>query len=175
MPARPHHCTVGARTLPLLLALLLAPAPIVAWAPPAGAAEGVAPTAAHATATTEELAFYGLINEARAAHGLGVVQYDPALSAAAADWAAVMAGTGVLAHDPDLVANIDAAVGPNWTHYGGNVGMGGDVAGLHAASMASPTHAANVLGPYDRVGVGVVWSGSTLWLSIIFLGGGSPA
>jgi len=157
--------------LPLLLALLVAPAPIVAWAPPAGAAT----IAEHATTTTEELAFYGLVNEARAAHGLGPLQYDPALSAAAADWAAVMAGTGVLAHDPDLVANIDAAVGPDWTYYGGNVGMGGDVAGLHAAFMASGTHAANVLGPYDRVGVGVVWSGSTMWVNFIFLGGGSPA
>ncbi len=179
-----RHITTRTRSSLFVLALLagLAPtgasaanaAPVATVATVAtGAAALPAPGAVvtPADASTDEQLFHSLLDEARAAQGLGPLQYDPGLATVAADWAATMAGTGVLAHNPDLVVDIDAAVGPDWTYYGGNVGVGYDVVGLHQAFLASPTHAANVYGPYNRVGVGIAWSASTMWVSIVFLGG----
>lgn len=46
--------------------------------------------------------------------------------------------------------------------------MGGTVDGLHIAFMNSPGHRANVLGDYDKAGIGVVMSGSTMFVTEIF-------
>jgi uncharacterized protein YkwD len=50
------------------------------------------------------------------------------------------------------------------------VGTGGDVDSLHGAFMGSPGHRANVLnGEYDYVGIGLVRTGGTIWVSIVFV------
>jgi len=48
------------------------------------------------------------------------------------------------------------------------VGVGGDVAALHQAFWNSPGHRANMLGDYNRVGVGVVNS-DRLWVTFTFV------
>jgi hypothetical protein len=49
-----------------------------------------------------------------------------------------------------------------------NSGEGPSVDSVNAAFMASPSHRDNILGPYSQVGVGVVWTGSTLWVAEVF-------
>ena len=50
--------------------------------------------------------------------------------------------------------------------------MGGDVAGLHQAFMASAGHRANILGDYNYVGVGTAFSADDyLYVTVIFMKG----
>jgi uncharacterized protein YkwD len=54
---------------------------------------------------------------------------------------------------------------------GENVGMGADVDSVHQALMASSPHRRNMLdGAFDLVGIGVVRSGSGIWMSMVFVG-----
>jgi hypothetical protein len=130
----------------LLLALVLAAGALVAPARPAAAA--VDPTAA-------ERQFLVLLNQQRASAGLQPLVLDPALSGVARRWSLQLAAQP-LAHNPALRQAVDASVTGGWSRLGENVGVGGDVAGLHRAFWRSPAHRANILGGYTRVGIGVV-------------------
>jgi hypothetical protein len=60
--------------------------------------------------------------------------------------------------------------GLNASSLGENVGMGGDVAGLHDALMNSPHHRENILDPaFNQVGIGVIVSGGTVFVTEDFL------
>ncbi|MGH2722133.1 MAG: CAP domain-containing protein, partial [Actinomycetota bacterium] len=111
-----------------------------------------------------ERGFLELINAERAAAGLGVLTLDTQLSNVARDHSGRMAGEGTIFHNLDLGTIVTGA----WKLLGENVGMGGTVAGLHKAFMASPKHKENVLGTYDRAGLGVVIEGSTIYVTEVF-------
>jgi hypothetical protein len=162
------------------IVLLAAPLLVIATARPSSAA--VAPAAAEAQ-------FLSLINASRQANGLGALAPDAALAGVARAWSASMSAvhqvTGdpvikplspnncalsSLCHRPDLVAAV-AAIEPKWALVGENIGYGFDVAGLHDAFMRSPGHKANILGKYNRVGIGVVLEGSAIWVTVDFLQG----
>lgn len=145
-----------------MLAIVLAT--LVDWAPPAQSAPA-----------DDERTFYELTNSARAANGLGALQYDVLSANVARTWSTVMATTGVLAHNPSLTLQLDTLVTASWTRYGENVGygLGIDVPALHQAFMDSSGHRSNILGPFNRVGVGAVRSGDLLWVTVIFLNGPS--
>src|SRR5690349_19293875 len=100
----------------------------------------------------QERQFLTLLNQERVNAGLAPLVRDSGLDAVAQAWSGHMASTGVLAHRTNLAEAI-ASVEPQWRRGGENVGVGGDVPSLHRAFMNSPGHRANVLGPYDRVGV----------------------
>jgi hypothetical protein len=110
--------------------------------------------------------FVARINDLRASQGLSQLVVDPALVSIAADWTEHMAATNTLSHRPNLA---DVAPG-DWTKLGENVGYGGAVATLHTAFVNSPGHYANLVNPgYQYIGVTVVMSGSTMWVTENFM------
>jgi len=128
--------------------------------------------AAPAGATTaEEVALYDATNGSRAGQGLGALQFDAGASRVALAWAQHLAASGSLRHNPNLAADVDR-VEPRWTRIGENVGVGSGVDAIQAAFMASPAHRANVVGRFNRVGVGAVrGADGRLWVVVVFVEG----
>ncbi len=122
------------------------------------------------SAATAEVDFLRRLNTERASAGLAPLVRDSGLDGVARAWSAQMARENRLYHRPDLGPAVQA-VEPRWQRAGENVGYGGSVDSLHRAFMNSPGHRANVLGDYNRVGVGVVVNGSTIWVTFNFLKG----
>jgi hypothetical protein len=119
-----------------------------------------------------ESQFLSMLNGERVAAGMPPLVRDGGLDGVARSWSATMMREDHLYHRPNLVAAIDGAVTKSWTRIGENVGVGGSVERLHAAFMNSPGHKANVLGDYNRVGVGVVVEGDgTIWVTFNFMKG----
>jgi uncharacterized protein YkwD len=81
-----------------------------------------------------------------------------------------MAGSG-LGHNPDLGGDLERAGIGGWRTCGENVGYGSSVDQIHTLFMGSEGHRANILNPaYGQVGIGVVRSGGTVWVTIDFVG-----
>ncbi len=150
-----------ARIVAVLLAALLAAAASFALAPPAGADN-----------LSDEARLYELQNQARAEHGLAPLAYDAAAVGVARGWAGELARSGNLRHNPNLVAEADAHITNQWTRLGENVGYSSNIDQVFTAYMNSPGHRANILGDYNRVGVGAVRDGAgRLWTTIVFMKG----
>ena len=63
----------------------------------------------------------------------------------------------------------------NASSLGENVGMGGDVATINDALMNSPHHLENIMDPaFNQVGIGVIVSGGTVYVTEDFLHSKSP-
>ena len=150
----------------------------IAAAPIAQAGAAPDPTASGAE-------FFGLLNQTRAGNARAELSRDPGLDALALAWSTHMAdvydATGVvytagvndcskiaLCHRPDLTHGLDV-IEPNWQGGAENIGVGGDVQSLHNALVSSPGHFANMIGNYNRVGVGVVVRGDRMWVTFDFL------
>ena len=158
--------------------LLLAPAAAVTLS--AGAASA---TPASDGVETQLLT---MLNTARQGAGLAPLAADAAIAQVARAWSGHMVGVHARTGDPVVKAaapsdceqsslchnpNLGPAVGalvPGWTRIGENIGVGGDPAAVNAALLASPGHFANIMGDYNRVGVGVVMEGTTLWATFDF-------
>lgn len=124
-----------------------------------------APVAAMADAVADEGRFVELINESRRQAGAAPLVIDDTLVEAARAHSNWMADEGRIFHNPDL-----DEVAEGWSTLGENVGRGGDVESLHAAFMASDGHRANLLNPiFDKIGVGVVWSDGTPYVTEVFM------
>jgi uncharacterized protein YkwD len=127
---------------------------------------------AHAAPGSDELDFWNRTNTARAENGLGPLEWDEAAANVARGWSSNMAATQTLAHNPNLVDDINNNVTTDWTRIGENVGYGPTVSSLQTAFMNSPGHRANVLGDYNRVGIGVVRDAhGTIWVTLDFVNG----
>ncbi|HEY2430654.1 MAG TPA: CAP domain-containing protein [Acidimicrobiales bacterium] len=92
-----------------------------------------------------------LTNADRAAHGLPPLVVSAGLTRAAQTWSDFELSIGTLEH----VGFPAVFLAPTWQAWGENVGMGGNPGQINAAFMASPSHEANILGNYNRIGVGV--------------------
>jgi uncharacterized protein YkwD len=147
-------------------------------------------TASHAATdpSTAGDQFFTLLNSTRTTLGHAELQRDPSLDVLALDWANHMAdvydtthtvrtaglpssncdAVSALCHRPSLGAS-GAAIEPAWRAIGENVGTGGDVAKLHEAFVASAGHFANIIGNYNRVGIGVVVRNERIWVTFNFL------
>ncbi len=114
----------------------------------------------------DEAGFLARLNDLRTSQGLPALASNSALTGVARAWAGSMAAAGTISHNPSL-----AAQGPsNWARLGENVGMGPSVVSLHNAFVTSPSHFANMVNAhYDSVGVGVVMSGSTMYVTVNFM------
>jgi hypothetical protein len=123
-----------------------------------------------ASPSTDEGAFLTQLNQERQRRGLTPLVLDNPLAATARDWSQTMAARNQLSHDPGLAADA-TAVEPSWRRVAENVGVGYSVQSLHDAFMGSSGHRANILGPYNRVGIGVVHSGGKIWVTVRFLEG----
>jgi cysteine-rich secretory family protein len=112
----------------------------------------------------DEQRFVQLINQSRGEAGLPPLSIDAQLVSGARIHSVEMAQQGTIFHNPGLAASVP----DNWTRLGENVGMGGGVDTLHQAFMNSPGHRANVLGDYDRVGIGITMLGSVVFVTEVF-------
>jgi uncharacterized protein YkwD len=86
------------------------------------------------------------VNQARTAHGLKPYKESARLYRVAHTWAAHMAQTQTLAHNPNAFAQIGAKC-PQWTHLGENVGdeIGESAAWLFNLYMSDAPHRQNIL------------------------------
>ena len=91
------------------------------------------------------------------------LQVDGALSKPALAHSEQMAGAGTIFHTASLWSL--AALVPNWEKVGENVGMGPTWQSVEAALEHSPDHLANMLGTYDLVGIGVVDTGTEVYVT----------
>ena len=139
----------------LTVGALIALSPMAGWTP-AGAI------------TAEEQAFLEAVNSSRVAAGLAPLTYSEELSALADLHSAQMASSGTIYHSTDLGSKV-GTVYANWTRAGENVGKGGSVESIHAAMLASPSHAANIYGDYNLIGIGVETNpGGVMFVTEIF-------
>src|SRR3954447_9013375 len=127
---------------------------------------------AQAAPGSEELDFLNRTNDARAQNGLAPLQWDEAAANVARGWSSQMAASQTLSHNGNLSNDIGNTVTADWTRIGENVGYGPSVGKLQNAFMNSSGHRANVLGDYNRVGIGVVRDGKgTIWVTLDFVKG----
>lgn len=153
--------TFAQRSVAVLLAALVAVTASVALAP-----------AASAGTVEDEARLFELHNQARAAAGLAPFAYDSAAVGVARGWAQELARSGNLRHNPDLVNAVNAYVTTSWSRIGENVGFASGPDQLHNAFMGSSAHRANILGDYNRVGIGAARDAAgRLWTAVVFIKG----
>lgn len=111
-----------------------------------------------------EQGFLELLNQSRANAGLGPLAVDGQLVENARAHSSQMASAGSIFHNSQLPNQITG----NWQTLGENVGTGGSTGSVHEAFMASASHRANLLGDYDRVGVGAVVLDGTIFVTQVF-------
>jgi len=134
------------------------------------------PSEAPASAQTWELAaeedLLARHNAHRIANGFAPLVRDPSLDAVARDWTVQMATSEVLSHRTDLREAVETNVTTQWQRIGENVGWGPNSDWLHDAFVASPGHNANILGDYNRIGIGATLDDDgDLWVTVNFLNG----
>src|SRR5579859_1362842 len=154
---------LGSRRITGLVAtVVLAAAMVAPW---------VAAPSAHADSRSDAMAFVGPINALRAARGLAPLTVDTRLTGLATWWSGKMAAAAFLSHNGSLASMLPAG----WTLGGENVGTGPSSGSLESAFENSPEHFANMMRPeFTAIGVGVVWSGSTMWVTEDFTAGVAP-
>ena len=94
-----------------------------------------------------EAALIRYVNAARQAHGIPALTNAVGTNDLARRWAARMAGTSVLAHNPSLTSQLPGAGSPSWRVVAENVGYASACSPkqLFDAYMASSGHRANIL------------------------------
>jgi Cysteine-rich secretory protein family len=146
-----------------LAVVLLAGGLLLGTGHPASAASAV--SAATAASGTQEpgtaASFAANINDERASNHRPRLAISSALTAAAESWAASMARSNTLEHNPRLSSEVSG-----WQYLGENVGVGYSASQLESAFWDSPGHRSNILDlDFTRVGVGVVDVGGKLWVA----------
>lgn len=110
-----------------------------------------------------ESEFRGLINSYRSSNGMSKMSKNGDLKSRARWWAKSMAQSGKLSH-----SNLGSIV-PPWATAGENVGTGGSVSSVFGLLKGSSGHAANMLGDFTHMGVGVwVDSNGKIWTAHVF-------
>lgn len=124
------------------------------------------------TFNAAERGFTSKMNQERKERGLGTMKLDPELSRAAMKHTREMTGTDTLHHTTSTALTRRVT---NWVTLGENVGVGAEVATLHAAFMASPAHKDNILhSSFNNVGVGVGKASGRMWVTVIFEARSNP-
>lgn len=136
------------------------PAPPPAPAPPPGPA-----LSSSSSAEAEVLSF---INARRSEHGLAPVRRNGCLDGISRSWSFEMARRQDLAHNPSAASQAGSCVA--WTSAGENVGYASSAARVNQLWWASGSHHDAILGPYTQVGIGAVWDGSKMWVTVDFVG-----
>jgi hypothetical protein len=120
-----------------------------------------------AALSTQAEQLFALANQTRTAHGLGRLEWDPALAAAALKHCQRMSVEGPIAHryagELDLTERAGLA-GAHFSLIEENIAVGAYPASIHEGWMQSPDHRANLLNnQVDRVGVAVVARGGVIY------------
>ncbi|HVE47553.1 MAG TPA: CAP domain-containing protein [Acidimicrobiales bacterium] len=122
------------------------------------------PGAAQAAAGDDEKGFLALVNQERAARGLGRLVAADDLVAVARRHSARMAARNEVFHNSNLSSEVEG-----WELLGENVGLGPTVREVHEALMASKVHRDVILHPrFTELGVGVVLAGGEMWVTEVF-------
>jgi uncharacterized protein YkwD len=109
-----------------------------------------------------------LTNEDRADRDRDELRLNDRLSRYARRHSREMAERGELFHTPDLA---DKLRGTGWSIGAENVGTGRSLDALEDAFMASRPHRKNILwAGFERTAIGVVESGGSFWVTVIFYG-----
>ena len=109
-----------------------------------------------------------LTNEDRADRDRDELRLNDRLSRYARRHSRDMAEQGELFHTPDLA---DKLRGTGWAIGAENIGMGPSLEALEDAFMASRPHRKNILrAGFERTAIGVVESGGSYWVTVIFYG-----
>ncbi len=117
----------------------------------------------------DEARALALVNGERAKAGVAALQLSGGARSVAREWSGHMAAHG-MSHNPDLGGDLGRA-GIGWRSIGENVGYGGSVDHVHGMFMGSGGHRANILkSTFTHVGIGVVRSGSQVWVTMVFYG-----
>jgi hypothetical protein len=124
-------------------------------------------TAVASASPSEESEFVSLINQSRASAGLSALTVHNDLVIGARNHTAEMIPTGTIFHSTSSQLS---AVTTGWAVLGENVGKGPNPSVLHQAFLASPSHKANILGSFDRVGVGVAHDAEgRVYVTVMFM------
>jgi hypothetical protein len=119
--------------------------------------------------SSQEADFVSRINAVRASHGAGPLSVNGTLTSVARNWAGYMAGQGAISHNPNLSSQAPS----DWTRLGENVGMGPSVDSIEQAFINSSHHFENMINPaFTSIGVGVVASGGSLYVTEDYMTGG---
>jgi uncharacterized protein YkwD len=150
----------------LILSLMLAGPAF--WAQAERPSQGDAPSVLHIEA--EQL--FAMANRSRAAQGVGLLKWDPALTAAALDHCQRMAAEGPISHryagEPELSTRAGHA-GAHFSLIEENIAVGPNTTLIHQGWMNSPGHRSNLLNPeVDRVGIAVVAHNGVLYAATDF-------
>jgi uncharacterized protein YkwD len=114
-------------------------------------------------ARSPERRFVQMINVTRSGAALPTLDMSDRLSDVARRHSRRMASAGELFH-----SDLERLLGHGISLLGENVGYGGSLEQLRDAFMASPPHAHNILGSFQRTGVGVIRHDGTIWITQIF-------
>lgn len=94
-----------------------------------------------------------LVNQTRAANGLGQLTSNATLSLKADNWAQKLRNDCRLSH-----SRLADGAPKEWKKLGENVGYGGTIVQVHDAYLNSPGHRANILDPsFTSMGAAAVW------------------
>ena len=96
---------------------------------------------------------WGLINQDRQAAGLAPLQWSPCLANVATGQAARMAAQGYISHANGRILDLGCHLGLRASESIGFQGGGINDAAMNAWFMGDAPHRANILGPYQYVGV----------------------
>jgi uncharacterized protein YkwD len=129
------------------------------------------------SASTIEISLFNSVNSVRSQYGIGPLSLNPSLSNIARSRGMDMINRNYFSHTTPDGKNIFIILNENgfcWQIAGENIyqclptGMGSESAIL-STWMASPSHRDNLLnGAFNQVGIGIVDSGNTRTVSIIF-------
>ena len=133
---------------------------LAAFAAPAAQVQAQAGSTGSADLRDAAEQVFALANQARAQAGVGRLQWDPALAAAAMKHCQRMAAEGPIAHryggEPDLSERA-AQTGAHFSVIEENVAIGPSADAIHREWMQSPGHRQNLLSrDIDRIGVAIV-------------------
>lgn len=135
---------------------------------------------AELTATQMEAEFLQRLNRLRVDRRLPPLQLDRFMSDKSRGWSRSMALRNELEHEipsngysPGYSVTTCAAADPAWRGCAENVGTSSasSVKRMHDAFVGSPHHLANMVGNYNRVGIGVYVRYGRLWVTVRFLRG----
>ena len=124
------------------------------------------PTPPHVTVGTGQ---WGLINQDRHAAGLAPLQWHACLANVATGQAARMAAQGYISHANGRILDLGCHLGLLASESIGFQGGGINDAAMNAWFMGDAPHRANILGPYQYVGVAwVLAPNGTAYLAVEF-------
>jgi uncharacterized protein YkwD len=117
--------------------------------------------------TPDQESSFVMMNNDRAAHGVGPLIPHGGLLAKAQSWAEHLAAINSLEH-----SSLPSGVSSCWSTLGENVGYGSSISSVEGAFMASSPHRSNLLnGAFAYAGTGVAYRGSRVFVVQVFMQG----